>query len=425
MTIAVVALLSITAFLLSFVFETWIIYIWVLLSTIYTLFPNASLAENLQQSIYGASSIGCLPAMLVASGRNIGRITKFVPFLGCILGLFIVVFIAHRRHLSHPIELLRFYGGISVFILISYLCYATALKKRAIARLLFFMTAAAFMVSGYGLVDLFFLHKFSIVVGKTMRAESAFINNANVLGSYCLFFFSVFLALSLDKSKAMYICLTAFFFLCIIFTFSNAAIAGMLVSCCVIAISYRIYRRPFILFSLVIGIILLLIVLFELKYIYSDRFHHVTTGGTFSARTEFIWPAALKLINRSPLVGYTPHTASFLLDKQVMRTSTHNEYLGMLLNYGAIGSFFVFAFFLFAFFRLLKVKLLVSSGIIKGIATGCLAYMFAYAVYGIAHSTGFGATVMFPFWFLSMSVIGFSDRVSSTVSVRPTQLNDS
>jgi O-antigen ligase len=408
-----IPLVVVLAFLtlgLAFTYEAGLVYVWVLLSSLYILLPQMSLAEGFQQGLYGAASIACLPAITIASLRNIGYSRKFLPFFICVIGVSAVVMIAGYIHKIPIIEQLRPVGGMLVFVFTCFLCYSNLNKDKSIKTILICLTMVSLLVAGYGLVDFLFLHKMAFIKGATKRAGSLFIGNANVLSNYCLFFFSVFLALFLEGKKFLYLGLSVFYLLCILITLSNSGIAGMLVSFCVVAFFYRLYRKPKHMLYIVLGILLLLVVLFGMEYISSPSLHHVTSGGTITARTETIWPVTLKLIEKSPMFGYTPNGASMLLDRLIDRTSTHNEFLGMLLNYGIVGSIFVLMFILLSFLKLNKMRLLSDAGILRGSSIGCLAYMCGAGVYGLAHSIGFASTITFPFWFFSMALIGLHER---------------
>jgi O-antigen ligase len=408
MTVIIISVLAILTFGLAFTFEAGIVYVWVFISSLYIILPGISLAEGLQQGLYGAASITCLPAIVIACLRNIGYMRKFLPFFICVIGVSAVVMIAGYIHKIPILEQLRPVGGMLVFVLTCFLCYSTLSKEQSLKTILICLTAVSLLIAGYGLVDFLFLHKMTFIRGATKRAGSIFIGNANVLSNYCLFFFSVFLSLFLEGKKFLYIGLSAFYLLCILITLSNSGIAGMLVSFCVVAFFYRLYRKPKHMLYIVLVVLLLLVVLFGMEYIYSPSLHHVTSGGTITARTETIWPVTLKLIGKSPMFGYTPNGASMLLDRLVDRTSTHNEFLGMLLNYGIVGSIFVLLFILLSFVKLNKTRLMSDAGILRGSSIGCLAYMCGAGVYGLAHSIGFASTITFPFWFLTMVLIGMT-----------------
>jgi O-antigen ligase len=408
--IPVIAIIAILTLGLAVTFEAGIVYVWVLLSSFYIVLPQMSLSEGLQQGLYGAASIACLPAIVIASIRNIGSLRKFLPFFICVIGISVVVMIAGSIHKIPILEQLRPVGGMLVFVLTCFLSYAAFSKERSLKNLLIALTIVSLLISGYALVDFLFLYKITYIKGATKRAGSLFIANANVLSSYCLFFFSVFSALFFEKKTFLHLGLAAFYLLCILITLSNAGIAGMLVSFCVVAFFCRLYRKPLHMLYLILGILLLLVVLFNMKYIYSASLRHVTTGGTITTRTETIWPVTLKLIGKSPMFGYTPNGASVLLDRMVDVPSTHNEYLGMLLNYGIFGSIATILFVLLSFVKLNKCRILTDSDIVRGCSIGCMAYMCGAGVYGFAHSIGLASTITFPFWFLTMALIGLRDR---------------
>lgn len=397
---------------LGFLNPKYIVYLWTIVASIHLIIPEITIISNIKQTLYGAMCLCSLPVITIVFILNFKKMKKGFTFLWPIAGLILVAIFSSIKNHFLALETFRTAGGLYVFLLVNLFAYGFIKKNEDLKMLLIISIITSIVISLHAIIDFLYFRQMTRHFGSTVRASSFFIQNANALAHYVVFFLSLCLALFIKEKRIIYCLLVLFYLIVIVLTFSIAGFAATAAAILLIFIYTGLYKNPVYLFNLFLLGALLVVIFFQLGLIHHPAFYHVATFGTFNFRSK-IWPVAIKLIIQQPFLGYTPKMYPLILGKAAHLSSSiaaHNFLLSFLLSYGIIGTGIIVRLFYNLYKKLKKSITLSSDSFVSSCSMGCICYMFSSFIYGIAHSFDINSVYILPFWFISTSITGIVDK---------------
>lgn len=242
------------------------------------------------------------------------------------------------------------------------------------------------------------------------RIGSLFFKNTNELSLYSLITFGIGFTIFKVSSDVLEKC----FVLILMFIVGSVILLTFSVSGWLSAIVFFVARK-FVrvnLKSLIWTVFLVVGVLGVMYLIDFTAFlpERISGGGTNAVRLILIWPAAIELIFAQPWLGYSPtYSAEYLSEIAGDNVvSTHNIFLGLLLNYGFLGLGVLIWFFFALNRQLLNLcNHKQSTPIVKELALTLVAFSFAVIVYGAGHNVDLSLRHTIILWSVSWATLAF------------------
>jgi len=373
------------------------------------LFPSITIF-GVQQSIFGVVALLSLPIMFIGALISFQKYFKFLwPLLLPVLALSILSVLNAKISGFPMTNVIREAGGIFYFALMISLCFVVSQSDyHWILKYVFILNIIiSLCICISALLD-FTVLKSVIRIDYRYRVErmsSFFLQNPTDLGCYTLLFFSLTFTALLKRNSICWALLSLIYAFIIMATYSLACIGGLFICMIVIYVLTKAYKKIWIWVTGAFSVLLISIIMLSFKLYHSHLFDRVRGLGTGLDRFK-IWDYCLKLIQKKPILGYTTAMAKLNLEKYLISVSSaHNAFLSWFLGYGIIG-FLLIAWILFWIGQKLFAMVKANDDIVSIISIGCFSYLISLLFFGLTHSFTPNTLFLYPFWILSIIVIG-------------------
>ncbi|WP_168190052.1 O-antigen ligase family protein [Caloramator sp. E03] len=235
-----------------------------------------------------------------------------------------------------------------------------------------YLFTSSSLISIYGILQYFGynLVKVDPIRSKWVRYVYSTIGNPNFLGSYLVLILPISIYCFIKSKKIIYIVTSSLFYSTLLLTNTRSAWLGFGVSFILLAILSLKYKKGLKSLLLVLFLIFAialflnfnknnaLIKRFDSIIIDAKTFYLNNATSEYSGSSRiFIWKRALKLIQKSPFIGYGPDTFDLVFMSNyrndvkkyignIIIDKAHNEYLQIAVTLG-IPALFIYLFFLF------------------------------------------------------------------------------
>ncbi|QCX32741.1 hypothetical protein FDN13_02920 [Caloramator sp. E03] len=268
-------------------------------------------------------------------------------------------------------KIYRYEGFLTLICYIIIFFIASSSYTFSKNHLIYLFTSSS-LISIYGILQYFGynLVKVDPIRSKWVRYVYSTIGNPNFLGSYLVLILPISIYCFIKSKKIIYIVTSSLFYSTLLLTNTRSAWLGFGVSFILLAILSLKYKKGLKSLLLVLFLIFAialflnfnknnaLIKRFDSIIIDAKTFYLNNATSEYSGSSRiFIWKRALKLIQKSPFIGYGPDTFDLVFMSNyrndvkkyignIIIDKAHNEYLQIAVTLG-IPALFIYLFFLF------------------------------------------------------------------------------
>jgi len=300
--------------------------------------------------------------LVIVSQKNIfpqetNSDTKKVSFLILVfMGLVLISTVVSYDFLSSIKRAVKFLGEIAIFFVVINLKDNN--EKSFIRKLIDIILIVSVIHSIYGILQYFTgLNLTGTKDVEAFHRVKGFLDHWNSLGGLLGMVFPLMVLRTLYEKKAKFVIGSILILFCIFLTSTRGAWAGIVVSCFVIGILSKQFRK---ILYISIGIIFLVLA------IPGTRTRVIKTFITKEPGRVYIWKTAFEMFEKRPFFGWGLDSLRKYVEEKTGQEfghfHSHNIYLGMLQEMG-IFSFLIFCLIFFVTARYLMNELKKSQNI--------------------------------------------------------------